>query len=84
MRIGFTDDEVLRMRLFMERYHSISMEVESLKGKAAEIAHRISEENDRLTETRKEEEEFMEELHTKYGDFTVQDIADSIWKTGNC
>lgn len=79
MKIGFTEEEKFRINLFIERYHSINVEVDSLKRKAEEIKKRISDEQAKLKETKKEEDEFMEELHKKYGKFSVQDISDSLY-----
>lgn len=78
MKIGFTEEEKFRIRLFLDRYHSINTEVESLKKQAAEIQKKISDERVKLDETKKEEDEFMDELHKKYGKFTLQDVSDSI------
>lgn len=78
MKIGFTEEEKFRIRLFLDRYHSINTEVESLKKQAAEIQKKISDERVKLDETKKEEDELMDELHKKYGKFTLQDVSDSI------
>lgn len=78
MKIDFTKEERMRIAMFLQRYHSINTEVESLKKKAEEIQKLISDEQAKLNETKKEEDEFMDELHKKYGKFTIQDVSDSI------
>ena len=78
MKINFTEDEKFRINLFIQRYHSINVEVENLKKKAEDIKKRIEDEQLKLKEIKKEEDEFMDELHKKYGKFSIQDVGDSI------
>lgn len=78
MKINFTQDEKFRIRLFIQRYHSVNVEVENLKKKAEDIQNKITDEQTKLKEIKKEEDEFMDELHKKYGKFTIQDVSDSL------
>lgn len=78
MKIALTEDEKFKIGLFLERYHNINVEVESLKKTADDIQKRISNEQLKLKEIKKEEDEFMEELHKKYGKFSLQDISESL------
>lgn len=78
MKINLTNEEKLKISMFIERYHHINVEVDSLKKKADEIQKKISDEQLKLKEIKKEEDELMEELHKKYGDFSIQDISDSL------
>lgn len=78
MVINFTEEEKFKIEMFLERYHTINLKVESLKKTTMEIQKEISDEQDKLKEIKKEEDEFMEELHKKYGKFTLQDVSDSI------
>lgn len=78
MIVPFTDDEKFRIKLFIERYHTINVNVDSLKKKADEIQKNITNEQTKLKEIKKEEDEFMDELHKKYGKFSIQDVSDSI------
>lgn len=78
MIVPFTDNEKFRIKLFIERYHTINVNVDSLKKKADEIQKNITNEQTKLKEIKKEEDEFMDELHKKYGKFSIQDINDSI------
>lgn len=78
MIVPFTDDEKFRIKLFIERYHTINVNVDSLKKKADEIQKNIINEQTKLKEIKKEEDEFMDELHKKYGKFSIQDVSDSI------
>ena len=78
MIVPFTDDEKFRIKLFIERYHTINVNVDSLKKKADEIQKNITNEQTKLKEIKKEEDEFMNELHKKYGKFSIQDVSDSI------
>lgn len=78
MKINFTQDEKFRIRLFIQRYHSVNVEVENLKKKAEDIQKKITDEQTKLKEIKKEEDEFMDELHKKYGKFTIQDVSDSL------
>ena len=78
MIVPFTDNEKFRIKLFIERYHTINVNVDSLKKKADEIQKNITNEQTKLKEIKKEEDEFMDELHKKYGKFSIQDVSDSI------
>lgn len=78
MKIDFTEDEKFRIKLFIQRYHYVNVEVENLKKKADDIKKRIEDEQLKLKEIKKEEDKFMSELHKKYGKFNIQDVSDSI------
>lgn len=78
MKIALTEEEKFKIGLFLERYHSINVTVDSLKKEADKIQKKISDEQDKLKEIKKEEDEFMDELHKKYGKFSLQDISDSL------
>lgn len=80
MKINLTEEEKFEIRMFIDRYHSISVNVENLKKEAEKIQGSISDEQLKLKEIKKEEDEFMEILHKKYGNFSLQDINDSISK----
>lgn len=80
MKINLTEEEKFEIRMFIDRYHSISVNVENLKKEADKIQGSISDEQLKLKEIKKEEDEFMEILHKKYGNFSLQDINDSISK----
>ena len=78
MKLNLTEEEIFRIGVFLERYHSINVTVDSLKKEADKIQKKISDEQDKLKEIKKEEDEFMDELHKKYGKFSLQDISDSL------
>jgi hypothetical protein len=80
MKINLTEEEKFEIRMFIDRYRSISVNVENLKKEAEKIQGSISDEQLKLKEIKKEEDEFMEILHKKYGNFSLQDINDSISK----
>jgi len=80
MKINLTKEEKFEIRMFIDRYHSISVNVENLKKEAEKIQGSISDEQLKLKEIKKEEDEFMKILHKKYGNFSLQDINDSISK----
>jgi hypothetical protein len=80
MKINLTEEEKFEIRMFIDRYHSISVNVENLKKEAEKIQGSISDEQLKLKEIKKEEDEFMKILHKKYGNFSLQDINDSISK----
>jgi hypothetical protein len=78
MKINFTEEEKFKINLFIQRYHSVNVEVDSLKKKAEDIKKRIEDEQLKLKEIKKEEDEFMNELHKKYGKFSIQDVSNNI------
>lgn len=78
MKINFNEEEKFKIILFIQRYHAVNVEVDSLKKKAEDIKKRIEDEQLKLKEIKKEEDEFMDELHKKYGKFSIQDVSDSI------
>ncbi len=78
MKINFNEEEKFKINLFIQRYHAVNVEVDSLKKKAEDIKKRIEDEQLKLKEIKKEEDEFMDELHKKYGKFSIQDVSDSI------
>jgi len=78
MKINLTKEEKFEIGMFIKRYHSVNVSVENLKKEAERIQGEISNEQIKLKEIKKEEDEFMETLHKKYGKFTLQDINDSL------
>jgi uncharacterized protein YlxW (UPF0749 family) len=78
MKINFTEEEKFKINLFIQRYHSVNVEVDSLKKKAEDIKKRIEDEQLKLKEIKKEEDEFMNELHKKYGKFSIQAVSNNI------
>lgn len=78
MKINFTDEEKFRIRLFIQRYSKVSSNIEKLKKDAIKISESISEESAKLNDIVKEEKDFMNELHEKYGNFSIQDISENI------
>jgi sensor histidine kinase regulating citrate/malate metabolism len=85
MKINFSEEHKDKILSYIENYKNISNEefqiyekVKSLQKELNELTAKLQSTDSNLQSLRNEEKEYMEELHTIYGDFTLQDLHESI------
>lgn len=78
MKIKFTEQEIQNIRDIIEEYRTVSDELYSNQKKAEEIQEKVIELEKNLKLIKDKEDKMMSELHSKYGQFELQDIYDSI------
>ena len=78
MKIKFTEQEIQNIRDIIEEYRTVSDELYSNQKKAEEIQEKVIELEKNLKSIKDKEDNMMSELHSKYGQFGLQDIYDSI------
>lgn len=78
MKIKFTKQEIQNIRDIIEEYRTVSDELYSNQKKAEEIQEKVIELEKNLKLIKDKEDNMMSELHSKYGQFGLQDIYDSI------
>ena len=78
MKIKFTEQEIQNIRDIIKEYRNVSDELYSNQKKAEEIQEKVIELEKNLKSIKDKEDKMMSELHSKYGQFGLQDIYDSI------
>ena len=78
MKIKFTEQEIQNIRDIIKEYRNVSDELYSNQKKAEEIQKKVIELEKNLKLIKDKEDKMMSELHSKYGQFGLQDIYDTI------
>ena len=78
MKIKFTEQEIQSIRDIIEEYRTVSDELYSNQKKAEEIQEKVIELEKNLKSIKDKEDKMMSELNSKYGQFGLQDIYDTI------
>ena len=78
MKIKFTEQEVQNIRNIIKEYRNVSDELYSNQKKVEEIQEKVIELEKNLKLIKDKEDKMMSELHSKYGQFGLQDIYDTI------
>lgn len=81
MKIKLTEQEITDIRDIIEQYRNVSGELYSYQDKAKEIQEKVTELESEMKKIKDKEDKLMEELHSKYGMFGIQDIYDTLWPT---
>ena len=85
MKIEFTQEHRDKIQYYIKEYQNITAEYQTYTNKVKELQDEInsltkklqlSESN--LQTLRDEEKKYMDELHTIYGDFTLNDLWESL------
>ena len=86
MKIDFSEEHKIKILDYIEKYKNISNEelqiynkVKSLQEEIKELTSKLQTIESNLQSHRDDEKKYMEELHTIYGDFTLQDLYESIF-----
>lgn len=74
MKLKLTQDEIKNVRDIIQRYRDVSNELYIYQHKADEIQTKVIELEKNLGDIKSQEDGMMEELHKKYGEFTLQDV----------
>ena len=82
MKINFTEEEKQSIRDIIEEYRHVSDELMSYQKKAEEIQDKVIDLEKMLKTVKETEDKMMSELHSRYGQFGLQDIYDSIYDGG--
>ena len=78
MKINFSKEDIQDIRDIVEEYRNVSDELSIYQKKADEIQEKVIELNKTLESIKKKEEIKMSELHSKYGEFGLQDIYNAL------
>lgn len=74
----FDITEIEKIRGVIRKYRDVSNELYAYQKKADEIQTKVIELEATLKEIKETEDRMMEELHKKYGEFTLQDIYEQL------
>lgn len=80
MKINFTEQESKSIKDIVEEYKNVSEELYLFQKKAEEIQEKVIELETKLKSIKDKEDGMMNELHSKYGQFGLQDIYESIYR----
>ena len=78
MKLKFTEQEIKDIRDIIEEYRNVSGELYSYQKKAEEIQDKVIELENNLKLIKGKEDKMMSILHSKYGQFGLQDIYNAI------
>ena len=70
--------EIEKIQGVIRKYRDVSNELYAYQKKADEIQTKVIELEATLKEIKETEDRMMEELHKKYGEFTLQDIYEQL------
>lgn len=74
----FDITEIEKIQGVIRKYRDVSNELYAYQKKADEIQTKVIELEATLKEIKETEDRMMEELHKKYGEFTLQDIYEQL------
>lgn len=80
-KINFTEKEKNDILTIINRYKEISTSVETLIQSITEIQNNINEYEDEMERLKSKENEMMSYLRTKYGNFSLQDVFDTLYNS---
>jgi len=78
MKINFNEEHKERLLYYINEYQNISNEEYQIYEKIKSLQEELNELTANLQSLRDKEKEFMNELHEIYGDFTLNDLWESI------
>lgn len=86
MKINFNKEDKEKILNFIENYKKLSDEefqiyekVKSLQNELNELTEKLQYTESTLQSYRNEEKNYMDELHNIYGEFSLQDLYESIY-----
>lgn len=87
MKINFSEEHKDKLLYYINEYQNISNEeqqiyekIKSLQEELNELTANFQSIESKLQSFRDEEKEYMSKLHEIYGDFTLSDLWESIYK----
>ena len=85
MKINFNKEHKDKLLYYIKEYQNINMEYQTYTNKIIALQEELNSLTAKLQSTesnlqsiRDEEKKYMEELHNIYGDFTLNDLWDSL------
>ena len=78
MENKFTDKEINDIKDIISDYREISSKLSSAQKEAEEIKNRVESLKKSMDDIKSKEDFLMDELHKKYGDFSLQDVYNII------
>lgn len=86
MRIEFTQEHKDKILYYIKEYQHITEEYQTYTNKIKDLqdelnilSEKLQSSESNLQSLRDEEKQYMNELHTIYGDFTLNDLWESIY-----
>ena len=86
MKINFNEEHKDKILYYIKEYQNISNEehqiyekIKSLQEELNELTAKFQSTESNLQSLRDEEKKYMDELHSIYGDFTLNDLWESIY-----
>lgn len=76
--IKFTDKEKENINNIIDRYRNVSANLEASLDEAKKIQKKVETYTNEMKSIKDEEDKLMETLHRKYGDFSLQDVYESL------
>ena len=80
--IDFDKQEIENIRDIIERYREVSSSLNESLDEAKKIQERVETLTNEMNSIKKEEDSLMETLHSKYGEFSLQNVYDILTDNG--
>lgn len=80
MALKLTDNEKETVLNIVNEYDNIGKQINSLVKESEDIKNKIGELTSIMEELSNKEKKILEELREKYGNFTLQEVSDAIYK----
>lgn len=78
MRISMSTDDITKVRNVIEDYRRVTSLLGDLQKQADEIQDKVINANSELNKIKENEDILMKYLHKTYGDFSLQDVYETI------
>lgn len=79
MKLNFTEEEKKSIFDIIHEYEDISNNIDDLQKQSEEINNKIDNYSKRLGELSNIENDIVSKLKDKYGNFSLQDISDTLY-----
>lgn len=79
MKLDFTEKEKKMLLEIINDFREVNSNMEKLKSQSIEINQKLESYKKRICEIKDNEISIMKELNEKYGNVSLQDIADTIY-----
>lgn len=74
MMISFTEQEKSSVIDIIDRYRTVSQSLTDYQNKVQEILDKVNDLETQMGSLKEEEDKLMNDLHKKYGDFSLNDL----------
>lgn len=79
MKIDLKQEEIDKILNIISKYNDFKKDIDELQKQSEEIQSKVDEKVEYMEKLHREEEVYLTYLRGKYGNFSLQDISDTIY-----